>query len=452
MISYAQNAEDVVLDRVLPRDDGFYVDVGAASPDASSVTRHFYEKGWRGVNIDPRSDACAELRAKRPRDLNLQIAVGAEDGATTFYVVDEDHDLSTIDPGDLAFLRSRGFSFHAEEVQVRTLDSVLAMAEADSIDFLKIDAEGAERAVLSGLDFGRWRPKVVVVEAVKPWSRDRTDADWRSILEEHGYVEGLFDGVNLFFAPAEESDVLAGLVPASAVDQFRTAEIMALERELTWHRSRMAPRPVATPEPVHLDSPAPAPTRLMVVGQGRGAVPRLAGALAEAMDADLVAGGHPAALDWDRLPGRAVTMLWAPRTAALEAKIRSVGARVLSPARHPLRMLYDGYIRAHTNGHAPGSSADGFVDWALGEDGGRLLSITAGWWTTPATIRLRLEDLAADPDGALAPLLRRVRVERPPPLAGLDLGPSGTVPRLPTEHMERLSEAYRRVWDLLGYH
>lgn len=54
MISYAQNGEDVILNRLFPPEyKGFYVDAGAAHPDVHSVTRHFYERGWRGINIEP---------------------------------------------------------------------------------------------------------------------------------------------------------------------------------------------------------------------------------------------------------------------------------------------------------------------------------------------------------------------------------------------------------------
>ena len=37
-----------------------------------------------------------------------------------------------------------------------------------AIDFLKIDVEGAEADVLAGNDWTRFRPKVVVVEAIDP--------------------------------------------------------------------------------------------------------------------------------------------------------------------------------------------------------------------------------------------------------------------------------------------
>ena len=49
MISYAQNHEDVLLNRCFgSQASGFYIDVGAWEPVLHSVTHHFYEQGWHG--------------------------------------------------------------------------------------------------------------------------------------------------------------------------------------------------------------------------------------------------------------------------------------------------------------------------------------------------------------------------------------------------------------------
>ena len=54
ILSYAQNAEDVVLSRVFAAQEfGFYVDIGARHSVEDSVTLHFYERGWHGVNVEP---------------------------------------------------------------------------------------------------------------------------------------------------------------------------------------------------------------------------------------------------------------------------------------------------------------------------------------------------------------------------------------------------------------
>ena len=47
-VSYAQNFEDVILNRIFKdKESGFYIDVGAHHPIYDSVTKAFYERGWQ---------------------------------------------------------------------------------------------------------------------------------------------------------------------------------------------------------------------------------------------------------------------------------------------------------------------------------------------------------------------------------------------------------------------
>jgi len=81
-ISYAQKFEDVMLWRALKHiEDGFYIDVGAWSPDIDSVTRAFYERGWRGINVEPNPTFHAQLAERRTRDINLRMAVSDKAGS-----------------------------------------------------------------------------------------------------------------------------------------------------------------------------------------------------------------------------------------------------------------------------------------------------------------------------------------------------------------------------------
>ena len=74
-LSYAQNMEDVMLHRALREvKQGFYVDVGANSPDLQSVTKAFYQAGWRGINIE-RIRVCASL-ADAQTGLNGRVGAG----------------------------------------------------------------------------------------------------------------------------------------------------------------------------------------------------------------------------------------------------------------------------------------------------------------------------------------------------------------------------------------
>ena len=124
MLSYAQNAEDVLLWRVFSDVDpavGFCIDVGANHPVHDSVTKHFSERGRRGVNAEPVVEHADRLRADRPRDVNLNVAVGAEPGTLTFNKGLDNDGLSTFDPTFADSYRAQGMQVVSSEVPVVTL-------------------------------------------------------------------------------------------------------------------------------------------------------------------------------------------------------------------------------------------------------------------------------------------------------------------------------------------
>jgi FkbM family methyltransferase len=94
-ISFAQNQEDLLLDRALGKPNGFYVDVGANDPEIDSVTKLFYDRGWRGINIEPNPVPFRRLAARRPRDINLNVGASNTAGELTFYTVPEGDGWST---------------------------------------------------------------------------------------------------------------------------------------------------------------------------------------------------------------------------------------------------------------------------------------------------------------------------------------------------------------------
>ena len=73
---FSQLYEDYVLAYVFQdRKMGFYVDVGANDPNHDNVTKIFYERGWRGVNIEPNVGFFRELDAQRPGDRNVNAVI-----------------------------------------------------------------------------------------------------------------------------------------------------------------------------------------------------------------------------------------------------------------------------------------------------------------------------------------------------------------------------------------
>jgi FkbM family methyltransferase len=215
--TYAQNFEDVILDRVFQgKQSGFYIDVGAAHPVVLSVTKHFYDMGWHGINIEPIPEMHKLLEEQRSRDINLNIAAGAEYEIRSFYEAgigefssfDEKYtDISQFYPDESKNKKNY-------KVEIRTLADICTQFCNQTIDFLKIDVEGFEKEVLLGADFDRFRPVVVVVEATVPCSPINPNSPeefletnkWETILTDKGYSRSYFDGRNCFYTRDEDKN------------------------------------------------------------------------------------------------------------------------------------------------------------------------------------------------------------------------------------------------------
>lgn len=225
MISFAQNHEDVLLARAFAGErTGFYVDVGAYDPTIDSVTRHFYDMGWHGINIEPQRAYAHRLREARPRDLTLEVALSDRHGTATLYEVSAIGDgVATIDATWAGKLRAQARISCETTVPVTTLADVLAehVDPGTQISFLKVDVEGHERAVLAGADWTRNAPRIVVVEATEPMTTTPSHQLWEPILTDVGYRMAQFDGLNRWYARSDETRLIELLsVPVNALDKY----------------------------------------------------------------------------------------------------------------------------------------------------------------------------------------------------------------------------------------
>lgn len=99
----------------------------------------------------------------------FECALGDQDGSAELYTVPENSVLNSLRPPDTQFRTSR------KKVEVRTLDDALSKARAERVDFVKLDVEGGELAVLKGaqqLLSNSPRPVVlceVLEQRTRPW-------------------------------------------------------------------------------------------------------------------------------------------------------------------------------------------------------------------------------------------------------------------------------------------
>lgn len=186
--SYAQEGEDLILARYFEHAPaGFYVDVGAHDPRRFSNTLLLSRRGWRGINIDATPGSMDRFRRLRPRDVNLECAVGQVAGTVTLYRFDEPA-LNTLDAGLVPLYEAHGYRVVAtESIAMRPLADILSehMGQGQSIQLLSVDVEGHDLQVLKSNDWARFRPQVLVVESLK--DAPQQSEDMAAFLTRQGY-------------------------------------------------------------------------------------------------------------------------------------------------------------------------------------------------------------------------------------------------------------------------
>jgi FkbM family methyltransferase len=208
-LSYTQNLEDYHLSLAFAgQENGFYIDIGAGHPVADNVSFWFYERGWRGIAVEPQPQLASLYRHIRPRDTCVSCLVGRAAGETDFYRFGRFHGLSTTSAAFADGAAELGEAYEVVRVPTITLARLCEEHRVGDIDFLKIDVEGAEADVLAGNDWTRFRPKVVVAEAIMLADGSPTWASWEPFLLDQGYTFVLFDTLNRFYVAAEQREIL----------------------------------------------------------------------------------------------------------------------------------------------------------------------------------------------------------------------------------------------------
>lgn len=216
-LSYAQNLEDYHLDRVFgDQKTGTYIDVGGGHPLADNVSFWFYLKGWRGLVVEAQENLADMYRHLRPEDRVVSCLAGRSNGEAEFHVVERLHGFSSTVRELAAGAAQFGAPYRTIMKPMRTLASLIDEAGIRTIDFLKIDVEGAEAEVLAGMDFSRHRPRVICLEAARPGDMAQNAQDWEAALVAHGYAFAFDDRLNRFYVADEAEALIARFPPEPA--------------------------------------------------------------------------------------------------------------------------------------------------------------------------------------------------------------------------------------------
>jgi hypothetical protein len=203
-LSYSQEGEDALLFELLGHQStGFYVDIGAHHPMRFSNTYFFYQKGWRGINVDASPGSMIEFNALRKLDINVEIGIDADEGSKIFYMFNEPG-LNTFDQDRMMeIVKIPDYKLvNQVEVSTITLSNLLDkfLPKGLEIDFLNLDAEELDYHILNTNNWEKYRPKFILTEHYTNDFHEIFNSRVYLLLTGHGYELKAKTYRNLIFA------------------------------------------------------------------------------------------------------------------------------------------------------------------------------------------------------------------------------------------------------------
>lgn len=210
--TYSQSGEDAILAYLfavlgIPFAKCTYLDLGANRPKEMSNTYFFYEQGATGTLIEANPALIPALQKERSGDVILNRCIAPKSGdVIPFHVMNVDG-LST--PEDVTELLANHPDLKLlETVNVETVSVNDLFAQMHAVPVLvNIDIEGMEMEILRSIDFTKYRPLVLILEMI-PYSKKlpvgQKNPEILAFLQEKGYVEYAFTGINSIFIDAAQ--------------------------------------------------------------------------------------------------------------------------------------------------------------------------------------------------------------------------------------------------------
>lgn len=170
-ITFSQAGEDLIIrnyyyTRLIEKQKGFYIDIGAYHPYKLSNTFYLYLCGWRGINLDPRPGSMKLFNKLRPQDINLELAVSDKKDKLKYYFIDENSSMNSFSLDYIESLNLQNKIKQIIEIEPVSLSEIFQkhLIHNQKIDFMNIDVEGLDYEVLNSNDWENYRPELIAIE------------------------------------------------------------------------------------------------------------------------------------------------------------------------------------------------------------------------------------------------------------------------------------------------
>jgi len=182
--------DEFVYEQVLDRQKkGFFVDIGASHPIDQNNTYFFEKLGWEGIVVEARKCQYELLKEKRSC-ICENVAISSKREVRKFLEINGPLDgLSGLLEGYSAShlirivreLLTYGGSMDILDVECIPLSDLFEKHKVELIDYLSIDVEGMELAILKTIDFDAVKIRCLTVE------NNYKDSELSNFIMSKGY-------------------------------------------------------------------------------------------------------------------------------------------------------------------------------------------------------------------------------------------------------------------------
>ena len=186
-LSYSQCGEDLIIDFLISQlkiSNFKYLDIGAHHPTYISNTFLFYEKGYSGVCIEPDPFLFKTIAKRRSKDKCLNIGVGLNNiSSAPFYIMTE-KTLNTFSKEEADKYASYGKQKIEQiiDLPLIRINDIIKNYFTSVPDFISLDVEGMDLAILTDFNFTLYRPKVWCIETLT-YTENKTEKKIKETID-----------------------------------------------------------------------------------------------------------------------------------------------------------------------------------------------------------------------------------------------------------------------------
>lgn len=184
---YSQNDEErTILRHFEGRPAGTFLDIGAFHPIRLSNTRALFERGFRGVYVEPSPSLHKAFLDEIKDDPQMQLVtdcVGDQSGEVEFFDSGS-WAVSTTDQSWADKWKNSGANFTPIKVNMITVKELLEKSIHKTFDFISLDTENTVKVILPLLDLNALKTSLICLE----WNGQDFEL-FDSTLRSQGFFE-----------------------------------------------------------------------------------------------------------------------------------------------------------------------------------------------------------------------------------------------------------------------